>query len=457
MKRIGVIGFALALAIALCAVASASAAEPYQYGFKAAEYPAENLSTNTNIHGFEVTGAVSLCEEAHFNTNENGAPNPKGPQHSLEVHPTYSKCSISLPASTGEAVVRTNKCNYVVTAIEPGTVGAEKNNGEVQIKCVGRGEAIEVESLKVIGCIIKTGPQTLKGVGYINNNPATGQVAIGSEVENISYTASGACGITGSGTTAKYRRGVQELGIDKLCSPTPCPAEVKSVAQNPTTKVAIAGEVNFNYPHNYAEGAILETPKTVVAWGTINLIETEGPVIGAKASCRNVAGGTSSNPAGANLNGKAATGSTLLFATFNCEQENICEAGSDKSVSVTASNLPWPYVLTEETFGTIRQENTAPNGPTGVKVVFHCTKAGVPTSEVPYITGKKKGSAEAEKGQRPAVVNGTSALHPTVLNFETSTGELEVEGSLGKNRSRTEGVIKTLGYEAQELGTSQTP
>jgi hypothetical protein len=457
MKRIGVIGFALALAIAICAVASASAAEPYQYGFKASEYPVEQLSTNTNIHGFEVTGAVSLCEEAKFDTNENGAPNPTGPQHTLEVHPVYNKCSISLPGGTGTATIRTNKCNYVLTATEPGTVSAEKNNGAVQIKCVARGEAIEVESLGVVGCIIKTGPQSLKGVGYINNDPATGQVAVGSEVENISYTAAGACGIAGSGTTAKYRRGEQVLGVDKLCSPTPCPAEVKSVGVKPATTTAIPVEVNFNYPHSYSEGSVLATTQTVVAWGNINLIETEGPIIGAKATCHNVAAGTASNPAGANLNGKAGEGATVLFDTFSCEQENICEAGNDKSVVVSAMNLPWKNVLTEETLNTIRQETTAPNGPTGVKVVFHCTKAGVPTSEVPYIIGKKKGSAEAEPGQRPAVKNGTSALHPTLLNFEALSGELEVEGSLGKTRSRTEGAVRTLGYEAQELGTANTP
>jgi hypothetical protein len=44
-----------------------------------------------------------------------------------------------------------------------------------------------------------------------------------------------------------------------------------------------------------------------------------------------------------------------------------------------------------------------------------------------------------------------------VLNFEASSGELEVEGSVGKTRVRTEGAIKTLGYEAQELETVSTP
>jgi hypothetical protein len=232
---------------------------------------------------------------------------------------------------------------------------------------------------------------------------------------------------------------------------------VKFVGQNPSTKAAIPIEVNFNYPHNYSEGAVVEGTKTVVAWGTISLIETEGPVLGAKATCHNVAAGTASNPAGANLNGKGAEGATVLFATFSCEQENICNAGDDKSVVVTAANLPWTYVLTEETFGTIRQETTAPNGPTGFKEIIHCTHAGVPTTEVLEIIGKKKGSAEAEKGQRPAVTNGTSALHPTVLNDEVASGELECEGSLGKTRSRTEGAVKELGYEAQELIGATTP
>lgn len=456
MKRIGVMGLTLAVAFAISATAvTAASASTYQYGFKAAEYPAETKSTNgASIHGFEITGAVSLCEEAKFNTNEEKAPNPKGPQKTLEVHPTYSKCFLSLSAGAASAAnVRTTGCNYVLTALEPGL-----KTGAISIKCEGT-KKIEVESTVTSGCIITVGSQALKGIKYTNE---AGKIKVSAEVEGIKYKTTAQCGIALEGSTAVYREGEIVLGIAKLKT-APAPATVLAEA------VGLAAEVNFIYPHAYVEGALAGvTPVVTVNWGTINLKATEGSPTGAEATCHNVAAGTLFNPGGetttsltTGLNGIAAEGTAQAFATFLCEQTNICPATADHTTHVTAPfpegtplkpGLPWKTVLTEEVSGTIRAETT------GIRVIFHCEKAGKQESEVVYVVGRVKGSTEKEKGQRPKEHLGTSALHPGYVELEGAiTGELEVENSLGGIRADNVGAVKGLGYEAQELINASTP
>jgi len=57
----------------------------------------------------------------------------------------------------------------------------------------------------------------------------------------------------------------------------------------------------------------------------------------------------------------------------------------------------------------------------------------------------------------PTVHRGTSATHPTFLEFGATSGALEAEGSAGAVQARVEGELKVLGYEEQELIAARTP
>jgi len=193
-------------------------------------------------------------------------------------------------------------------------------------------------------------------------------------------------------------------------------------------------------PHYYSNGTLNSSePRTVEAWGTITLATVKGGVPGSFVVCHNAAAGTELNPEG----GGAGTGATQVFATYDCESEGICPAGL--STEVLAEKLPWPSVLTEEVVGTIRAETT------GVKVFIECVLAGKVEGGAKFVIGA------GEKGQRPITKKGTSAVHPSFLEFGPGSGELEVEGSGNTVSGKTEGSVKTQGYNAQEVITTKNP
>jgi hypothetical protein len=197
-------------------------------------------------------------------------------------------------------------------------------------------------------------------------------------------------------------------------------------------------------PHYWINGAKVKEGaafvKTAIAWGNITLTGTAGSILGAHITCHNAAGGTLENPSG----GGAGGGLVQQFAPFGCEQEKICPAKAT-GVAVNPELLPWHNVLTEETVGTIRQETLDP------KVDIVCFEAGITIAELRFKV------EPPEKGQRPKSVEGTSALHPGVLEFDAGSGELTLEGSGGLAKGKTEGAGKLLGYNSQELLEVHTP
>jgi hypothetical protein len=134
--------------------------------------------------------------------------------------------------------------------------------------------------------------------------------------------------------------------------------------------------------------------------------------------------GTIENPAG----GGAGVGQTELFAAFDCES-TTCPFTS----VLTAASLPWPSLL-EAKESVIRVKTT------GVKVRVDCQKEA-----------KSEGSVTFLGGDEPSLHKGTSALHPGVLECDAGSGTLEVEGSGGTVLGQTEGVLKVLGFAAQQL------
>jgi hypothetical protein len=65
--------------------------------------------------------------------------------------------------------------------------------------------------------------------------------------------------------------------------------------------------------------------------------------------------------------------------------------------------------------------------------------------------GKEVGGAKLVGSYAPSSHRGTSASHPSFLEFDAGSGSLEVEGSGGTVQSQTEGELRFLGYEEQEL------
>ena len=193
-------------------------------------------------------------------------------------------------------------------------------------------------------------------------------------------------------------------------------------------------------PHVYSNNVIVGTePKPVIGWGTITLALTKPPVdVGTTITCHNAIAGTTDNPSG----GGAGVGAVDVFTTFNCESEKNCVLGEE--TRVVAEKLPWVTKLTEEVVGTIRNETT------GVQVDVECLAKSSEKieKEIKFDIGTEP---TKEKGQRPSSHNGTSALHPGFLEFGSGSGELEVVGSKETITGKTEGEVKLLGYEEQEL------
>jgi len=194
-----------------------------------------------------------------------------------------------------------------------------------------------------------------------------------------------------------------------------------------------------NAAHYYSNGLRnTAAPRTVTEWGTLTLATVKGGVPGSFVRCRTATAGTVANPEGG-----AGEGSTQAFATFGCESEGICPAG--QTSLVVAEKLPWPSVLTEEVEGTIRAETT------GVKLFVECLVGEKIESGQKFVVGA------TEKGPRPRAQKGTGAAHPSTLEYDSGSGELEKEGSGGTVTVKTEGALKILGYSNQESVSIKNP
>jgi hypothetical protein len=194
MKRIKVIGLALVAAVAMSAVAAASASAFTK--FEAAKYPVKVTATG-GTQTFEAGGATSVCEKLKAKTGEEGAPDPTGPSETLEIHPKYEVCNVTIAGVKVSAKVTTTGCNYKFHA--PGTV---------DVKCV-TGKSINIALEGVLGgCVISvtgTGAGVnagLKTVTY-SNEPAN-KVTTKAAVAGITWTATEKCAIGLGGNAAKY-------------------------------------------------------------------------------------------------------------------------------------------------------------------------------------------------------------------------------------------------------------
>ena len=174
------------------------------------------------------------------------------------------------------------------------------------------------------------------------------------------------------GTTTSY-------GQSAPCTPSPGPgtepvavsASITGLTANTTYHYRVSAtnvngtstgsDVTFSTiipPHYYVNGERLTaSAKTVIGWGNITLKGTKGSLTGGHVTCHTVVAGTLLNPAGEG----AGEGLTQVFASFQCEQEQICPTKTTR-LELVAEKLPWRNLLTEEVAGTIRQETTGTKG-----------------------------------------------------------------------------------------------
>ena len=175
--------------------------------------------------------------------------------------------------------------------------------------------------------------------------------------------------------------------------------------------------------HYYRNNLLVGSePRTVIEWGTLALQTVAGG--SGEVVCHTVQAGTIDNPAG----GGPGVGSTQLYAAYDCES-TTCPYDS----VVTAQSLPWSSVLASE--GSVVRAIT-----TGVNIKTDCQKNGVSQGSVTFVGA-----------DQPSFLKGTMALHPGRLKFGAGSGTLEAEGSAGSILARTEGEVKILGFDEQDL------
>ncbi len=163
-----------------------------------------------------------------------------------------------------------------------------------------------------------------------------------------------------------------------------------------------------------------------ISWGTLALKTVVGG--SGEVVCHTAEAGTISNPVG----GGAGVGSTELLVAYHCES-TTCPFTS----VVTVESLPWPSVL--ETEGALIRAKS-----TGIKVKVDCQKEGISEGSTTFVgSNAPLAPAGAHKG--------SGAKSPGFLEYDAGSGTLEQEGSGGSVLAKTEGELKILGFEEQEL------
>jgi hypothetical protein len=179
-------------------------------------------------------------------------------------------------------------------------------------------------------------------------------------------------------------------------------------------------------PHDwFSNGVLIPEGEKVptVSWGTLAFESAAGHV-----ECKNVIAGYVENP----LGGGAGKGAVQNFAPYECSSTCPVE------IEVIAEGLPWPTELVERN-GKIKDQTKR------AKLRFQCVFEGTALLNTAF-----KGNSD------PEPKNGTAAGKPSEDRY-LGTGEEELEnpetGPIGADGVKTEGKLKTQGYNATELIT----
>jgi hypothetical protein len=234
-----------------------------------------------------------------------------------------------------------------------------------------------------------------------------------------------------------------------------------------TASIAVMPAVAQAAPHYYKNLALLEegTKLPYISWGTLSLSSAAGSV-----ECENAVAGYVENPTG----GGAGKENDEAFDAYNCKSEACEGAGGKIGVIFENENEPgpvvqinWPGELTEAVKGTIRLNST------NVRVFVRCQFAHIPPIEEEVKSGPLTGltqrttvefiapgasacTTEPGKGNsQPKTENGSSTGKPGKTAFGAGSGELECGAAAGKGK--TEGKLKTMGYNESELLSTKNP
>jgi hypothetical protein len=415
MKKMAAIAVACALIVAMSSAAAQAAGS---WPFKAATYPVTEKGEVTNIHGLEIPGAVVICHKGTFNSGEEGAPNPTGPQETLEVHPIYSECEIEM-GGTFKAKVTTTGCNYLFHSAAPST-----KNGSMDIVCQA-GKGIEVRNEEILGCVVTLGTQTgLKSIEYFNQ-AASGTVKVNAELSGIHYKDTPACGLVlQEGSTGEYREGEAFRGQVPRLAPKghPATAVLNGFNQLSEPDAVAVGSA----PHWYRNASKLPLGEKVgtIGWGTLTLESSA-----ASTTCHSAQGANVENTESAGMQ------ETRLLATWECKAIGGKCAGSEARLN--SRGLPWSTTAVEDGPELFREEAV------GIALVSECYAGGKLTESLTF----KSGPVLGEIGTwAPKVQNGTTPTKPTEVAFDTASGRLYAESEGKAIAGTTKGKLKVVGH-----------
>ena len=215
--------------------------------------------------------------------------------------------------------------------------------------------------------------------------------------------------------------------------------------------------------HWYWDGVRFEegVKAPYISWGRLAFSSTKG---GASTECLAAAGGYVENPAGDSAGAfeKAGVESIEAFDLYDCVNAE-CEAAGGMP-AVTAEDLPWSGVLSEEAERTVGLSTAA------VRLFVHCQFGSLTPTERPGV-GAQAGLEERTTIEynapgaltcttisggswRAKEVTGSSPEKPSKTQFSEPGGELEC-GSGGT--TITTGSLKMLGYEESTVLSAKGP
>ena len=258
-----------------------------------------------------------------------------------------------------------------------------------------------------------------------------------------------------------------------LLTPTPFLA-VLAIAVLPVSAQAAP----HYFSNGLGEGSRIKGGEKVptIAWGTLSLTNL---TTGGKVSCHNVIGAVEENPEPGGAAGPAAQGETQSFDPYECESEACTAAatggGPATYISVFAEGSEAPS--SETGTGTMTSPNTGTTLPTEEPLVAsgddlkwknHLLSEGTTVRQeteaakvnvICHVMTGVNAKGEPEYGaQVPEVSKGNDKPKaitkcctkgiPPELEFDAGSGALENEKC---QQGKTEGRLKTIGYNAQEL------
>jgi hypothetical protein len=196
----------------------------------------------------------------------------------------------------------------------------------------------------------------------------------------------------------------------------------------------------------------------VVSWGTLTLTNLK---TGSKVTCRDVAGGYVENPAPGGPAGPAGVGETQSFNPYECESEGCTPAATGGgpatyiSVEALATEAPFPGTGNETNLGwksqLLTEGSLTRSQSVGVKINVSCNVNTASNGKGEPIFGVVT-EEKLEGSNKPnTVTKCCKASSPPEVEFDAGSGTLHRPAPEEAIEAKTEGNLKILGYNEEEL------